>query len=218
MTGAVHPGDRRLAVAQLFRERTPPVAEVQPTPNQLLARASIHDAMMRYLRGCDRKDWDLIRSAYHSDARHFHGDVDGSVEDLIEWIKSPNGGKHHMITVNGEEVERIPQVLHFVGNMAFDFVNDELAIVETYCLTLQVEQLEDGRQEFVHIGLRYVDRFESRDGAWKIAERIVPVLYATDPVPIKPIVDREIANEPFVSRRDRTDALWEMRAKYGLAS
>ena len=80
--------------------------------------------MMRYFRGCDRKEPDLIRSAYHPDAHHFHGAVDGSVEDLIEWIESPTGGMHHLITVNGAEVERIPQVLHFIGNMAFEFASD----------------------------------------------------------------------------------------------
>ena len=188
-----------------------------PIADQLVARAQIHDAMMRYLRGCDRKDWDLIRSAYHPDAHHYHGDVDGSVEELIEWIKSPTGGKHHLMKVNGNEVERIPQVMHFIGNMAYEFVGDDVAIVESYALTLQVEQFEDGHQEFIEIGLRYVDRFERRNGEWKIADRIVPVLYATTPVSIVPVADAGLTNHPLVSRRDRTDTLYVTREKAGLS-
>jgi hypothetical protein len=186
------------------------------TPEQLVARAQIHDAMMRYLRGCDRKEDDLIRSAYWPDAHHNHGDVDGSVEDLIAWIHSPNGGKHHMITVNGAEVERIPHVMHFIGNMEYDFASDDVAIVESLSLTLQVEQYEDGSQVFVEIGLRYVDRFERRDGDWKIAERVVPVLYATNPAPIKPLEEVGLQENPLVSRRNRSDVSWAIREKAGV--
>jgi hypothetical protein len=190
----------------------------KPTPEQLLARAEIHDAMMRYLRGCDRKEWDLIRSAYHSDAHHNHGDVNGSVEELIDWIKSPNGGKHHLITVGGQEVERIPQVMHFIGNMEFEFVNDELAIVESYALTLQVERFEDGTEKFIQIGLRYVDRFEKRNGEWKIAQRVVPVVYSTTPIEVTPIQVAGLTEQPVVSMRDHTDPLWAMREAAGLLS
>jgi hypothetical protein len=187
-----------------------------PTADQLISRAQIHDAMMRYLRGNDRKEYDLIRSAYWPDAHHNHGDVDGSVEDLIEWIKSPNGGKHHMMMVNGMEVERIPQIMHFIGNIEYDFVSDDVAIVESLSLTLQVEQHEDGSQTFVEIGLRYVDRFEKRNGDWKIVERVVPVLYATDPVPIRPLEEVGLQRNPLVSRRDRSDVSWAIREKAGI--
>lgn len=189
---------------------------VKPDAAQLIARAEIYDALMRYLRGCDRKDPDLIRSAYHPDAHHNHGDVNGSVEDLITWIESPTGGMHHLMTVNGEEVERIPQVMHFIGNLAYEFASDDLAIVESYALTLQVEQFEDGSQTFVEIGLRYVDRFEKRDGEWRIADRIVPVLYATKPRPINPVMDAGLKNNPLLSKRTREDALWAARTAAGL--
>ena len=185
----------------------------KPTADQLIARAEIHDALMRYASGCDRKDPDLIRSAYHPDAHHFHGDVDGSVEELIEWIQSPTGGKHHTMKLNGAEVERIPGVLHFIGNIHYEFASEELAFVESYCLTLQVETHDDGSQDFIQIGLRYLDRFEKRNGEWKVAKRIVPVDYATLPVPYG---DAGLSNTPVPARRDREDLMWKMRAEVGL--
>jgi hypothetical protein len=185
----------------------------KPTAEQLIARAEIFDALMRYASGCDRHDPDLIRSAYHPDAHHYHGDVDGDVEDLIDWINSPTGGMHHTIKVGGAEVERIPGVLHFIGNINYEFASDDLALVHSYCLTLQVTRKEDGSEDFMNIGLRYVDRFEKRDGEWKIAKRVVPVDYATLPVPYG---DAGLNNNAVPSRRDRSDEYWKMRAEIGL--
>jgi hypothetical protein len=189
---------------------------VKPDAGQLIARAEIYDALMRYLRGCDRKDMDLVRSAYFPDANHNHGDVNGTVEELVAWIASPTGGMHHLMAVNGREVERIPQVMHFIGNIAYEFASDTVAIVESYALTLQIEQHEDGSQTFQEIGLRYVDRFEKRDGEWRIADRVVPVLYATNPRPINPLFEAGLKNNPLESKRDRNDYLWEARSAAGL--
>ena len=41
----------------------------------LLARQQIHDALMRYCWGIDRGYLDLIRSAFHEDARDNHSGV-----------------------------------------------------------------------------------------------------------------------------------------------
>jgi hypothetical protein len=35
---------------------------------ELSARAEIHDALLRYCRGLDRVDMDLVRGAFHPDA------------------------------------------------------------------------------------------------------------------------------------------------------
>ena len=121
-----------------------------------------------------------------------------------------------MITVDGTEVERIPQVLHFIGNMAFEFASDDVAMVESYALTLQVERHQDGSEDFIEIGLRYLDRFEKRNDEWRIAQRVVAIVYRTDPVSITAPRDSPLPNMPVVSHRDRTDRLWAMRTNAGL--
>src|SRR5687768_7203639 len=50
------------------------------------ARTEIHDTLMRYCRGVDRLDRDLILSAYHPGARDNHGSFDGPVEDFVDWV------------------------------------------------------------------------------------------------------------------------------------
>jgi ketosteroid isomerase-like protein len=161
-------------------------------------RAAIHDAMMRYLRGVDRKDWDLIRSAYFPDAIHDHGEYRGDVEGLIGWIQ-----KWHAI---------IPQVLHFLGNMYIELDGD-VAVVESYLQTLQDEESDAGAK-FDWIGSRYLDRFERRNGEWRIAERIVPLVYTRPSM--EPSSTALITNA-IMSKRDGEDPLWKMRRDAGIA-
>jgi len=53
-------------------------------------RAEIRECMMRYARGMDRRDRDVLRSAYHDGAIDDHvgftGDVDDFTACVAEWI------------------------------------------------------------------------------------------------------------------------------------
>lgn len=160
-------------------------------------KQAIHENHMRYLRGVDRKDWDLIRSTYWPDAVHDHGEVQGDVEQLITWIQ-----EWHAI---------IPQVLHFHGNEYIE-VNGDVAIMEAYLLTLQDEASDKG-SKFDWIGSRYIDRYERRNGEWKIAARVVPLVFTRPSMEPsgQPLIDSAVW-----STRDERDPLWRMRREAGL--
>ena len=53
---------------------------------ELLDRQEIHDCLMRYSRGVDRLDPDLIRSAYHDDAIDDHGMFVGTRDEFVDWV------------------------------------------------------------------------------------------------------------------------------------
>ena len=60
----------------------------QPQPDPaavaaLLDRQAISDCLVRYARGVDRLDQDLIRSAFWEDAHDAHGQIAGSVDDFL---------------------------------------------------------------------------------------------------------------------------------------
>jgi hypothetical protein len=62
--------------------------------------------------------------------------------------------------------------MHMVGDSIIDFAGADSAFVETQVLVHQ--QRLDERGPFLEtFGGRYVDRFERRDGEWKIADRLV---------------------------------------------
>jgi hypothetical protein len=62
--------------------------------------------------------------------------------------------------------------MHFVGPPRIR-LDGARAKVDTYCVAHHVSKPDDaGLQTDMVLGLRYVDRFERRDGTWLIAARV----------------------------------------------
>ena len=120
---------------------------------ELLDRQAIHDVMMRYARGIDRSDLDLVRSCYHPGATDDHGSFKGPIEEFIPWVE--------------EQLEAFDTIMHFLGNILIE-IDGDVAHVETYCVSYHRLKGEDVDTLF---GLRYIDRFEKRDSEWRIAAR-----------------------------------------------
>jgi hypothetical protein len=70
----------------------------------------------------------------------------------------------------------IPRILkmdamqHVLGNSHFDFTGPDVAYVETYLVTL-ARMSVGGETLDTFTGGRLIDRFERREGVWKIAHR-----------------------------------------------
>ena len=126
--------------------------------DDLLAKQEIADVIHRYARGIDRMDFDLVRSCYHPDAYDDHGSMKGGVEEFIAGAR--------------EFLPKFVATMHFMGNMLIDLDGD-VARAETYAVAYHREQLADGSGRDDIWGIRYVDRFERRNGDWLIAYRVV---------------------------------------------
>lgn len=129
-----------------------------PTAETLLDRECIREAMGRYSRGVDRLDVELIRSAYHEDAFDDHGPFKGTREEFIAWVvpfmrREYTSTSHHLTSQTIE-------------------VDGDVAWVETYAIVTQLKE-KDGQTLQLVANTRYADRFEKRDGDWRIARRVV---------------------------------------------
>jgi hypothetical protein len=51
---------------------------------RLQDRLGIQDCLFRYVRGVDRRNWSLVRSAYHPDGYDDHGNYKGGIDGFIE--------------------------------------------------------------------------------------------------------------------------------------
>lgn len=123
--------------------------------DELLDRQAISDCLLRYTRGVDRLDVELIRSAFWPDAHDAHGATNGSVEDfLAAWL--PTQG-------NREAGQ------HIIANHTVSFDGPAAADTETY---LVVAIKDHGSDDLVLMGGRYLDRFEKRGGEWRIKTRL----------------------------------------------
>ncbi len=58
----------------------------------LLARQEIHDVVLRYCRGVDRLDLDLVRDCYHPGALDHHTGFDGTVAEYVPWVQAAGAG------------------------------------------------------------------------------------------------------------------------------
>ncbi|HEY0649555.1 nuclear transport factor 2 family protein [Phenylobacterium sp.] len=128
--------------------------------DRLNSRAEITEVVLRYVRAIDRCDEALLRSCFHADARHRHGTFDGASADFCG---------HAMAVCRAVEATH-----HQLGPVSIELVG-ETAFVETYFTSHHrfgaVPPPGGQPHEDRFMGGRYVDRFERRQGVWKIAER-----------------------------------------------
>jgi hypothetical protein len=139
----------------------------------LLDKQAIWEVMLRYCRGIDHRDHDLVRSTYHPDAWDDHGSFVGGIDDLIAANSTePDGWLTRTST-------------HMIGNCLIELDGD-IAHVETYFMVHKPVAIKDMGHMRVRAG-RYLDLFERRAGEWRIKERTVVDDYnMLDPCSVKP--------------------------------
>jgi SnoaL-like domain len=123
---------------------------------ELIDKSQIRDVIERCARGSDRVDVDLSRSCYYADSVERHGTFQGNSQEYLSDPRrtSPGNVMNH----------------HLLGQTSIDLEND-IAYAETYVLCHQISQALDSEPVLNIVASRYVDRFERRDGEWKIASR-----------------------------------------------
>ena len=170
------------------------------TIRDLLDRQAIHDVMMRYCRGVDRLDADLIASAYHPDAyddhcgREFTGATVGP--EIARWMGETMEMTSHQITNQTIAIDS-------------DFAGSESYYTETHIL-----KAGDGpRAKGVVVG-RYVDRLERRGGDWRIIHRRVVMESGSD-LPIDEVSEQMIAKLWTTDRNDPSYAVLDRPADAG---
>lgn len=117
-------------------------------------RQDIHDATLRFCRGINRRDMELLRTAFHPDAVDDHGTFVGNPDGFIEWI--------------GKVYDGLSYTQHYIMNQTIDLAGDT-AHGETYWMVVNVYK---GTTAPILRGGRYIDRFEKRNGLWAIAARV----------------------------------------------
>lgn len=134
---------------------------------RLVDKDQIRDAINRYAQGVDRGDWEQVRSGYHPDAYDAHGDYKGGVDGFIEWLQNRFDG--------------VDNSMHFLGQSLIEFASPDMALVETYFVSRRLQPTTEKEQGSLNPGDaiaregwgRYIDRFERRNGQWRVAHRTV---------------------------------------------
>lgn len=123
---------------------------------RLADERELNALLIRYCRGVDRCDEELIRSCYHPDAMDDHGAFKGSGWDFAAYITKAHKGR--------------PLKQHALSNVSLE-IRGDIAWGESY----SEMRTTTASGELVYGFGRYIDRFERRGGEWRIADRRVTV-------------------------------------------
>ncbi len=126
------------------------------TIETVIAKQDISDVIMRYARAIDRADGPLLHSCYWENAIEEHG-------------STYNGPAHDYIDAAMERLLLGDVMMHNVANIHIEMEGD-IAWVETYLVTF-ARFKKDGEPWDTLTGGRIFDKFEQRDGEWRILHR-----------------------------------------------
>jgi ketosteroid isomerase-like protein len=160
---------------------------VEEPLQRLLDEAAIKAVHIRYCRGIDRMDWELVRSCYHPDAIDDHGDYVGGIDGFIDYCKAG--------------APTFTSTSHFTGNQLVE-VDGDVAFAEHYARAIhRMPAGPEAPERELVAHCRYVDRFERRDGEWRIAHRVIVV----DSERVDEVGERWVNPVLLRGRRDRHD-------------
>jgi hypothetical protein len=166
--------------------------ELERKMRELVDRQEIWDLLLKFARGLDRLDVDMVRSIYWDDAIEDHHGFIGTPDGFIEWANDLS--------------RRLFRVQHHVMTNFTCEIDGDDAFSETY-YTFISENFEP--PHLLSVG-RYADHFQRRGGVWKIANRVTMIesqLDISSAQPFRNIYEPEsTCGRPVLPcTRDRTD-------------
>jgi hypothetical protein len=165
----------------------------------LLDQVALRDLVMRYCRGCDRRDFALVRSLYHDDAIDDHGSMfKGDPDAFVAWL--PTAMAPWELTI------------HSISNSLFA-VDGDYAEGEHHARAYHRTHPPE-RKELIVYG-RYLDKYERRDGVWKFLHRSL----VFDHGEIREVDEESFArlsSDAAMGRADRDDPSWGLPLLAGL--
>ncbi|WP_404434290.1 nuclear transport factor 2 family protein [Microbacterium lacus] len=161
-----------------------------PEFQRLVDVSAIKELHIRYCRGLDRMDWDLIRSIYHPDAIDNHRKFRGGVEEFVHWC--------------AEVLPRFACTTHVCANQFVEVHGDSGWMESTTLAYHRTYPTDDEPAADYMIILRYIDIVERRNGEWRILDRTI----VHDTETIIPVGGEHARIAPvwLASTRDPTDA------------
>ena len=161
-----------------------------PDLRQLLDKQAIHEVVLRYCRGIDRCDRELVRDCYWPDATDEHGSFVGSRDEYVAWVFD-------------RMLPRYAMTMHFIGNVLIDLDGDR-AKSEAYGMAMH-RTGSDKPEHNLRTGFRYIDDFARRDDQWRIARRVCALEWS---LLVDPSRWWDAPETHRRGTRDRTDPLY----------
>lgn len=167
--------------------------------NSVADRLECTELVYRVARAVDRCDMALLLEQFHPDATDDHGAFDGNIGDFVVWVEPILRSMH--------------RTHHMIAQVVVDVIGDHAAS-ESYFKAYHELAGEDGDRSLVVSG-RYLDRFEKRNGIWKISHRLA-VFDWKDSAPLTDTYDHENPGPMTFGTRGSDDKSYEHFAQPAL--
>jgi hypothetical protein len=148
------------------------LASLDPQVRYLKDRKDIFDVAKRYTRGADRHDKELVASAFWPEATIGYGMGDGtpmSRDAYVDWEEGTlSGYASHQHHITGQTIEIDGDTAHVESYLVYFLVPRDRGADVAGAATLG----RAATSEKTRLGSgRYIERWERRDGEWKILVR-----------------------------------------------
>ncbi|MCK9505632.1 MAG: nuclear transport factor 2 family protein [Porticoccaceae bacterium] len=178
-------------------------------------RQEIEQVLRTFSRAVDRLDLELLRSVYHPDAIDKHGVFEGNAHEFAAYIVDTIGRLttygFHLVSQSIIDVEGDIAAVES-GYIGYHRIQPgEAAIAEYFGETYASRAKAEGtiEQEHDHLcGGRYIDRFERRNGKWKIARREITNEWRRCGVAFTDLPEGRLHQLNIQGKRDRTDPVY----------
>lgn len=131
--------------------------DLEAEVRDLAARRDITDAVQRYMRGLDRLDPVLQRTAFHDDAFVDCGLMAGDVDGFVTFAQDL------LATMDGTQ--------HLLGQVRIEMRDANNASGECYFQAWHGTRDEAGNPRDLFVAGRYIDEYSCKNGEWRIAKR-----------------------------------------------
>ena len=162
--------------------------DVEAELRDYATRRAITDVVQRYMRGLDRLDAALQRSAFHDDAYVDCGFMKGTADEFTSFAQG------FLAEMEGSQ--------HFLGQVQIEIHSAEHASGECYFQAWHAAHDPQGKLRDLFVAGRYVDEYTYKNGGWRISRRKLIVDWVRD----DPADDGFYRNNPNINRAGRRGA------------
>lgn len=143
---------------------------------EVAARDSLRRLVIAYSRAADRRDFRLLRSLYHDDAREEHGNMfSGNADEYVSFVE--------------KALSVYEATAHYVVNTAFEIAGDD---AEGEVHKINYHRTHGPESQEVITGSRSMDRYRRRDGEWRFMSRSITLDWSVKR-PVDPAAYRDFA-------------------------
>ena len=160
----------------------------------LVDRQAITDVVLRYCRGIDRLDLELVRDCYHADATDEHGTFIGTRDEYVDWVAGV--------------LTRFTGTMHVVANQLIEVRRRRRRTARPTAWRTTGVIRPTTIAATSPPGSATSTASQRRDGEWRIARRVA-VREWTHVVPAEQQLVIPPERDGRRGRRDRDDAAYE---------